>query len=77
MESNLENRVTLKLEEASNGWIVRGSSTRGGDSEEYVFKDFKSLLQEISAIVSVLKQDPKQVTEEDLDEEEKRIEEDE
>lgn len=71
-KSNLENDVEMHLTEAANGWIVKGCSTRGEDNE-FVFKTLKEVKNNLESIYSVLKQDPKQITEEDLDEEEERL----
>jgi hypothetical protein len=74
-KSGLKDNWFVKIEGALNGIIVKACSE--GDESEYVYKTLKEALKELPGIVSILKDEPKQVTEEDLDKEEARIEEDE
>lgn len=70
-ESGLEKSVEIHMRVVRNGIVVRGCSD--GDEVEYVYKDLKEALKEVPSIVSVLSDEEKKVTEDDLDEEEMRI----
>lgn len=75
-KSGLANDCRIVIEEALNGYIVRGSSRRTAEDVEYVYDSWDKMKKNLDAVKSVLKQDAKQITEDDLDEEEERIKED-
>ena len=69
-KSGLKNNWSVKISGALNGVIVETC-----EGKDYVYKTEKEAIKELLGIISILKDEPVQVTEEDLDEEEDRLEE--
>ena len=72
-QSELENLVRICLCEAKNGWTVTAMSSRKMEGETYVFGSLQEVADNLESIFSVAKQDPKEITKEDLAKEEERI----
>lgn len=72
-ESGLENPVEIRIRVVRNGVEVEGSRSDTNETMEYVYSSLKKALKEIPGLVSVLSDEPKKVSEKDLDEEEERI----
>lgn len=70
-ESGLEKPIDINIRIVRNGVTLSGSLE--DKRVEYVYTSLKKALSEVPGIVSVLKQDEKKITKDELDEEEERI----
>jgi hypothetical protein len=69
-KSGLKENWSVKVSGALNGVVMETC-----EGEKYVYKTAKEAAKNLEGIISILQDEPKQVTEEDLDEEEERIKE--
>lgn len=65
--------LEIRIKIVRNGVIVCAYRDDEQDGNEYVYKDIKSAIKELEAIVSVLKEESPKETMEDLDKEEEKI----
>ena len=70
-ESGLEKPIDINIRIVRNGVTLSGSLE--DKRVEYVYTSLKKALSEVPGVVSVLKQNEKKITKDELDEEEERI----
>lgn len=70
-ESGLEKPVDIHIRVVRNGVTVEGSCE--DERMEYVYTSLEKALKEVPGLVSVLDEEKKKVSEDELDAEEKRI----